>query len=161
MLELLIQTLWANLREILSEIHTFSFKKMHLKMMSGKLQSFCLGLNVLMCGSSAQIHPKPFKLMTSKPSNKQSWILYYHCKDTVTSLLANGRAAFFWKLPCHWLKCLHQHHFTSAIQAPGWVWNFNVHALFSMGFWHFSEQIHYEYQALTINSLKPDDACVI
>ena len=30
-----------------SEIHTFSFKKMHLKMSSGKWRSFCLGLNEL------------------------------------------------------------------------------------------------------------------
>ena len=33
---LLIQTLGTNFREILSEIHTFSFKKMHLKMLSMK-----------------------------------------------------------------------------------------------------------------------------
>ena len=31
----------------LIEIQTFSFKKMHLKMSSGKWRSFCLGLNVL------------------------------------------------------------------------------------------------------------------
>ena len=39
--KLLIQTLGTNFSEILSEIHTFSFKKMHLNM------SFCLNLNVL------------------------------------------------------------------------------------------------------------------
>ena len=44
---LLIDPLGANLSEILSEIHTFSFKKMHLKMSSGKWRPFCLGLNVL------------------------------------------------------------------------------------------------------------------
>ena len=33
--------------EILIEIHTFSFKKMYLKMSSGKWRPFCLGLNVL------------------------------------------------------------------------------------------------------------------
>ena len=44
---LLIWTLWTNISEILSETHTFSFKKMHMKMSSGRLQSFCLGLNVL------------------------------------------------------------------------------------------------------------------
>ena len=33
--------------EIVSEIHSFSFKKMHLKMSSGKQWPFCLGLNVL------------------------------------------------------------------------------------------------------------------
>ena len=44
---LLIGTLGTNFCEILSEIHTFSFKKIHLKMLSGKYRPFCLGLNVL------------------------------------------------------------------------------------------------------------------
>ena len=39
--------LGTNSSEILSEIHTFSFKKMHVKMSSGMWQPFCLGLNVL------------------------------------------------------------------------------------------------------------------
>ena len=48
---LLIGTLGTNFSEILSEIHTFSFKKMHLKMSSGSWRPFCLGLNVLThCG---------------------------------------------------------------------------------------------------------------
>ena len=37
---LLIQTLGTNFSEILSEIHTFSFKKIHLKMSSGKTGHF-------------------------------------------------------------------------------------------------------------------------
>ena len=44
---LLIGPLGTNFNEILIEIHTFSFKKMHLKMSSGKRRPFCLGLNVL------------------------------------------------------------------------------------------------------------------
>ena len=44
---LLIRTLGINLSEFLSEIHTFSFKKMYLKMSSGKRRPVCLGLNVL------------------------------------------------------------------------------------------------------------------
>ena len=47
--KLLIRTIGAKLNEILSEIHTFSFKKMHLKMSSGKWRTFCIGLNVLKC----------------------------------------------------------------------------------------------------------------
>ena len=43
---LVIRTLGTNFSEILSKIHTFSFKKMCLKMSSGKWRSFCLGLNV-------------------------------------------------------------------------------------------------------------------
>ena len=44
---LLIGPLGANLSEIFIEIYTFSFKKMHLKMSSGKWWSFSLDLNVL------------------------------------------------------------------------------------------------------------------
>ena len=44
---LLIRPLGTNFSEILSEIHTFSFKKMHLKTSSAKWRPFCLGLNVL------------------------------------------------------------------------------------------------------------------
>ena len=43
---LLIGQSGTNFNEILTEIHTFSFKKMHMKM-SGKWGPFCLGLNVL------------------------------------------------------------------------------------------------------------------
>ena len=42
-----IGPLGTNFSEILIEIRTFSFKKMHLKMSSGKWRPFCLGLNVL------------------------------------------------------------------------------------------------------------------
>ena len=44
---LLIRTLGTNFSEILSEIHIFSFTKIHLKMSSGKRRPFCLCLNVL------------------------------------------------------------------------------------------------------------------
>ena len=44
---LLIWTLGTNFSEISSEIHAFSFKKMHLKMSSAKWRPFCLGFNVL------------------------------------------------------------------------------------------------------------------
>ena len=44
---LLIRTLATNFSEISSEINTFSFKKMRLKMSSAKWRPFCLGLNVL------------------------------------------------------------------------------------------------------------------
>ena len=43
---LLIEPLGTNFSEMLLEIYTFSFTKMHLKM-SGKWRPFCLGLNVL------------------------------------------------------------------------------------------------------------------
>ena len=42
-----IRHLGTNVSEILIKIHTFSFKKIHLKMSSGKLRPFCLGLDEL------------------------------------------------------------------------------------------------------------------
>ena len=44
---LLIGTLGTNIRESLIECYLFSFKKMHMKMSSGKWRPSCLGLNVL------------------------------------------------------------------------------------------------------------------
>ena len=44
---LLIGPLGTNFSEILIDIYIFSFKKMDLKMSSGKWRPFCLGLNVL------------------------------------------------------------------------------------------------------------------
>ena len=44
---LLIGPLGTNFSEILIEIYALSFKKMHLKLSSGKWRPFCLGLNVL------------------------------------------------------------------------------------------------------------------
>ena len=47
---LLIGPLGINFSEILIEIHTFSLKKIRLKMSSAKFRPFCLGLNVLTHG---------------------------------------------------------------------------------------------------------------
>ena len=44
---LLIGPLGTNFSEILTQIHRFSFKKMHLKTLSAKWRPFWLGLNVL------------------------------------------------------------------------------------------------------------------
>ena len=44
---LFIIFLGVNFSEILIEIHTFAFMKMHLKMSSGKRRPFCIGFNVL------------------------------------------------------------------------------------------------------------------
>ena len=52
---LLIGPLGTNFNEILIEIYTFSFKKINLKMSSGKCRPFCLGLNVLIL-MSPKIH---------------------------------------------------------------------------------------------------------
>ena len=44
---LLIRTLGTNFNKILSEIHTFSFKTMHLNMSYAKQWQFCIRLNVI------------------------------------------------------------------------------------------------------------------
>ena len=51
----LIRTIGTNFNEILIDIHTLSFKKMHLKMSSGKCRPFCLGHNVLIDGTVLHI----------------------------------------------------------------------------------------------------------
>ena len=52
---LLIGTLGTNFSKTLIEIHAFSFKKMYLKMLSGKWWLFCLSLNVLIYMSNILI----------------------------------------------------------------------------------------------------------
>ena len=53
---LLIRTLVTNFSEAFSEVHTFSFRKMHLKMSSAKWRPFCLGLHVpVSCGSTPAV----------------------------------------------------------------------------------------------------------
>ena len=47
---LLIGPLGTNFKETTIKIHTFSFKKIHLKLSSAKWRPFCLGLNVLIHG---------------------------------------------------------------------------------------------------------------
>ena len=63
---LLIRTLGTNSNDILSEIYTFSVKKMPLRMSSAKWRQFCLGLNVLKCQSVMtqlnNVHMDPWML---------------------------------------------------------------------------------------------------
>ena len=68
---LLIRTLGTNFSEILIQIHTFSNKKMHLKMSSGKWRPFCLGLNVL---STCNVH-----LYSGHPRLQIPGILWRRC----------------------------------------------------------------------------------
>ena len=53
---LLIPPPGTNLNEILNKIHIISFKKIHLKMSSGKWRPFCLGLNVLIDPLGTNFH---------------------------------------------------------------------------------------------------------
>ena len=52
---LLIRTSGTNFSEILIDIHTFSFKKIHLKMSSAKWRPLCLGLNMLKTSTGLRI----------------------------------------------------------------------------------------------------------
>ena len=54
---LLIGLLGTKFNEILLEIHTFSFTKMHLKMSSAKWRPFYLGLNVLKSSGLISSYP--------------------------------------------------------------------------------------------------------
>ena len=63
---LLIGPLGTNFSEIFNEIYTFSFKKMHLKMSSGKCRPFCLSLNVLMAKNFVVNMVSPMSLVSSK-----------------------------------------------------------------------------------------------
>ena len=56
---LFIEHLGTNFSEILIEIHTFSFKKIDLKMSFGKWRPSCHGLNVLTDKSSVCMFSKP------------------------------------------------------------------------------------------------------
>ena len=60
---LLIRTLGTRFSGILSEIHRFSFWKMHLKTSSAKWRPFCLGLNVLMSPFGCQPVDPPASLV--------------------------------------------------------------------------------------------------
>ena len=78
----LIRTLGTNFSEILSEIHSFSFKKMHLKMSSAKWQPFCLGLNVLTAvevGTWMSNDPQSFCGCNTFVLNKRRLYWYVMC----------------------------------------------------------------------------------
>ena len=64
---LLIGPLGTNFSEILIESHTFSFKKMHLKMSSAKWRPFCLGLNELMLVRNQQRKNQNLAISIQKP----------------------------------------------------------------------------------------------
>ena len=79
---LLIWTVGTNFSEILSEIHIFSFKKMHLKMSSAKWWQFCLGLKVLMLNVWGRSCPVRLQIDQSHKS--------HNAMDTCTFLSQNG-----------------------------------------------------------------------
>ena len=74
---LLIWPLGTNFSEIFIEIQTISFKKIHLKMSSGKWRPFCLGLNVLTWSNAM---PTDTGLLIIPPAQWSCWwgVYWFH-----------------------------------------------------------------------------------
>ena len=98
---LLIGPLGTNFSEMLIEIHTFSFKKIHWKMSPGKWRPFSLSLNVLSVVFILQRH---WKICHSQCPRNMS--VFQTC------------LTFVWRLPCNFTmeyiasseKCLTFHY---------------------------------------------------
>ena len=84
---LLIGPLGTNFSEMLIEIHTFSFKKIHLKMSSGKWQPFCLGLNVLMSCD--------FTTLLLQTNYSECWPKHMFV-DEMLELVWESKSSMFW-----------------------------------------------------------------
>ena len=106
---LLIGPWGTNFSEILIGIQTFSFKKMHLKMSSGKRRPFCLGLNVLRWRLLKIFSPqfsscKSFWLEYSPNAfiswNYQMHFCYYWIFRIFNFTSLSNQKAYSW-LPCH------------------------------------------------------------
>ena len=80
---LLIQTLGTNFSEILGEIHSFSFKKVPLKL-SAKWRPFCFGLNALTLK-----HPSKTTALTQFP--EISLVHFFYLLHVSTSINYCGR----------------------------------------------------------------------
>ena len=99
---LLIRTLGTKFSEILSEIHAFSFKKIHLKMSSGKWRPFCLGLNVLRMKwqyspMSSWWYCKTYKAFVSDPHcylHKAAVTTLHHCQMIEWTILCKNVMLF-------------------------------------------------------------------
>ena len=80
---LLIGLLGTNFSENQIEIRTFSFKKMRLKMSSGKWRPFCLGLNVLMIGARSSLTTNRLALAIS--DNRKLWYVCRYARSLIFS----------------------------------------------------------------------------
>ena len=78
---LLIVSFRTHFREILINIYIFSFKKMHLKMSSGKWQPFCVGLDVLMRFSGMHLRSTSQKILLIKMSLKIAYKNLQHLPE--------------------------------------------------------------------------------
>ena len=78
---LLIGPLGTNFSEIIIKIQTFSFKKIHLKMSSGKCLPFCLGLNVFNKKNKKNNHQHEYPILTQVKSHQQGMYKWYGPND--------------------------------------------------------------------------------
>ena len=106
----LIGPLGTNFSEILVEILTFSFKKMRLKMSSGKRRPFCLGLNELTHCSLVILIPdggidSDFGLSPFQYQDNTWWFIF---KWTLRNKLQWNHNHKFKLL--HWRKCISKCH---------------------------------------------------
>ena len=121
---LLIGPLGTNFSEIVIKIYTFSFKKMHSKMSSGKWRSFCLGLMAVhdQCHACWQMtnHKdefyRCFSVCSEKPARviiMNRWNMTQHKKKTrqcrvmhMRRWSVNGSSPFgdnpLWELLAYW-----------------------------------------------------------
>ena len=91
---LLIRPLGTNFSEILSEILTFSFKKMRLKVSSAKRRPFCLGLNVYHI-RTWKWHPRISAKLAAHWSKNEyiylySWLIWFWARFNETGLVLNS-----------------------------------------------------------------------
>ena len=89
---LLIWSLGTNFSEILIEIHSFSFTKMHLKMSSGKWRPFCLGLNGLKPPVLPHVSDKTsYKILWSLEDMRVVTCIIYHTTAEVPAPFQSDR----------------------------------------------------------------------
>ena len=95
---LLIRPLETNFSERLSEIHIFSFKKMHLKLLSAKCRPFCFGLNVLSVAHKWQVGGD-LAIQVYIPH------VYMHCLLVIQTQLGWFLRDILWSLWYHEVHC--------------------------------------------------------
>ena len=86
--------LGTNFSEIFSKIHSFPFKKMHLKTSSAKWRPFCLGLNVLMaaqCITFPNEEEQNFRVKSVAVITRcnKTWECIHYCSE-------RGRTSTHW-----------------------------------------------------------------
>ena len=99
---LLTGTLGTNFNEILIEIYTLSFKKMHLKMSSGKWRPFCLSLNVVRKWPAVYIS---HFLNLYKLEDQIEWYSLGNCSNLCCIMLGNYCAVWSVTIIMKWLIC--------------------------------------------------------